>query len=288
LSLASSLVVVGCALAATAFGFSALRSHGAAVPAPGHNVVSSLWSVPVTGGRARLVLRDRGTQDAYPVYRSGGRSILIVRPTGPGTTALLEVTPDGHEQRLRSLPRLSPLAYSPRRDALAVLRGAAVFEETVSGRRLRLLAHVSPLGSSNVAWSADGTTLAFAQVVHAAANPYQQEVMVLRGRRERRFQMSGSPTELALSPHGDRLAFENANALLLLDVKTGRTNVLALNVAQPVWSPDGDTIAYGDSRGLVTLDLASGRRRLVAARAANASFAPDGRTLLYVTLSHQL
>src|SRR5437763_1181627 len=135
----------------------AFRSHHETVPPPPRGVVSSVWSVPVTGGPARLVLRDRGVQDGFPVYRSGGRSILVVRPM-----SLLSIGADGRPRGLRSLPSFDPLAYSPARDELAVLRGDAVFEETLSGRRVRLLARVSPLGSSNPAWSADGSTLAFA------------------------------------------------------------------------------------------------------------------------------
>lgn len=276
LSLASLLVV----FVAAALGFSAW-SHREVTTAPGQDVVSSLSSVPVTGGRARLVLRERGAQDGFPTYRSGGRSILLVRPRAAGTTTLLAIGRNGHPQRLRSLPSFSPLAYSPARDELAVLRGHAVFAETLSGRRLRLLARVSPHGSSNPAWSADGTTLAFAQVDRA----YRQELVVLRGHREQRFRMRGSPTDLALSPHGDRVAFDRGSKLLLLDVKTGRTRVLAANGSQAAWSPNGRLLAYSDPRGLVMLDLVSGRRRFVAAKAANPSFAPDGRTLLYVTLS---
>jgi WD40-like Beta Propeller Repeat len=268
-------------------GLLVLRSdRQTAPPALSRDVVSSLWSVPVGGGRPQLVLRDPGWQDSFLVYRRDG-TILFERPTALGTTALYSLVPGGRPQRLRNLTMFTALAYSAARDELAVLHGREIVAETVSGRTTAVLAHVGRLGSSSPAWSADASTVAFSRQVHTASNPYQEELVIVRGGHERRFRLAGSAAPLALSPHGDRLAFAWGMSLYLLDVETGRKHLLANRGSYlAAWSPDGRSVAFDDSHGLVALDLVSGRRRLLAARgAAGAAFAPDSRSVLYVTLA---
>jgi hypothetical protein len=237
--------VAACALATAAVGVVAGRRAQTEPPALNPNVVSSIWSVPVAGGRPRLVLRDRRHQDAFPAARPDG-SILFVRPTSIATTALFAVRSGQAPRRLRSLPDFAPLAYSPARDELALADGSTLFAET--------------------------------------PNPYRNELVVVRGGRSHAIPVEGSAGGLALAPHGDRLLFAIGRRLYLLHLGSGERRVVAPDGGSAAWSPDGRTIALGDAHGLRTLDLATGRGRRIAWRGAYASFSADGATLVYVTL----
>ena len=281
-TLALVVVVWAAALVAAAAGFlpALVRVRRAVVVrVVGAHVTTEVWSVPVDGGRARLVLRDRGHQDAFPVYRNDG-SLLFVRPTSLTTTALFSLR-GGHVTRLRRLPVFAPLAYSPALDELALPRGRTLQAETPNGRVVRTLARVS--ATTIPAWSADGTTLVYSHVVRTPVNRYQPELVVVRGGRTRIVPV-GFVGSIAVSPTGDRVVFELARRLVLLDLVTGRRRVLAGNVSSPVWSPDGRTVAAGDARGILLVDVRTGRRRRGPAKAAGVSFAPDGRALVYTRL----
>src|SRR4051812_1554612 len=92
------------ALVVTWVGLAAVRKPDAAPrpPSLNRNVVASFWSVPITGGRPRLLFRTRGWQDAFPTYRRDG-SILFVRPNETGQAVFARTT-RGAVRRLRPLP----------------------------------------------------------------------------------------------------------------------------------------------------------------------------------------
>jgi Tol biopolymer transport system component len=281
LSLVATTVVVG----AASFGLLSVGSHRDPAPPPlNRGIVTRIWSVPVAGGRPTLLLRDRGAQDGFPFYRRGGRSILFVRPTSLTTSSLFLLAPGGRPRRLRDLPVFARVGYEPAADRLAVVRGDRVVLETVAGRRVRVLVSRGSLGPPSLpVWSADGRTIAFARVVRTRSNPYQQQIVVRRGGRTRVFPVWGTPSELAVSPHGGRIALDRYRGLALLDVRTGRMRLLVRGGSSPTWSPDGRTLAYRDVRGLVALDLRTGRRRRLVPKALYPTFAPDGRSILYIT-----
>jgi Tol biopolymer transport system component len=124
--------------------------------------------------------------------------------------------------------------------------------------------------------SADGRTIAYARGA---------EIVVRRAGRERPYRVGGVPTGVAVSPGGDRILFESARRLLLLDVSSGSSRVVVARGSGPAWSPDGQTIAYSDDRGLVFLDLRTNARTPGPARAAYVSFAPDGRSVVYARVN---
>jgi Tol biopolymer transport system component len=278
------LVAVVAALVVAWVGFAVLRSPETPSGAPPLNrkVVASFWSVPVAGGRPRLLLRTRGWQDAFPTYRRDG-SILFVRPTALGQ-ALFATSPGGAVRRLRALPVLTQLVYSQATDEIVVLRDSALYAESLSGKRRRLLAK-GQVGSG--VWSADGSTLAFGRQIPTATGAYRPELVVVRGRREQVFRLDGgSPGPVALSPHGDRLLFSWGLQLFLLDTHTGRRRLFANGSSgYAAWSPDGHTIAYLNGVGLVTRDVRTNRRRVLVPRSRSGwgAFSPDGRRFVYVT-----
>ena len=102
-----------------------------------------------------------------------------------------------------------------------------------------------------------------------------------RDGRERVYSVGGVPTGVAVSPNGDRILFESARRLLLLDLSSGSSRVVVARGSAPAWSPDGHTVAYSDHRGLVFLDLRTSSRTRGPAGAASVSFAPDGRSVVY-------
>lgn len=270
-SLGFSTALLAVAVLATVYAGITRKDEPAAAPTT--DVVSTIWSAPVAGGKPRLLLRDAGHQDAFPAWRRDG-SILVTRATSLGETALVSLRRDGRVRELRRLPVFSPLQYSAKRDALALTRGTKLVAETPTGKRLGVLALVPR--SSVVAWSADGRSVAF---------PGTRDVVVVRDSARRAYPVPGAPSGLALSPSGDRILFESARRLLLLDTSSGSSRVVAPRGFGASWSPDGRTIAFSDDRGVVFLDLVTNRRTRGPAHAALVSFAPDGRSVVYARVN---
>lgn len=279
--------LVAAAVAVAGFVLLGHRSPSQPAPPPYPNpaLASTVWSVPVAGGRPTVVFRDRGWQDSDPLVLPDG-TIAFERPTSIATVGLFALRPGArHPREVRKLRMFAPLAYSSGRGEIAVQRGHAIVAETLGGRALRVLARVHGSSWSVPAWSPDGSTLAYAQTVRSATNPYQWELVILRRGTARRFRLAGTPDPLALSPRGDGLVFSWGSSLYVLDTRTGRKRLLALRGSPfAAWSSDGRTIAYDDARGLVLLDVASGRQRVVSRRGGMGAFTPDGRRLVFVTL----
>jgi dipeptidyl aminopeptidase/acylaminoacyl peptidase len=277
--------LLGAAVAAVLLAFAVLRADRDAEAPPTRPVVSSFWSIPVTGGRPTLLFSDRG-QDHFTTYRRGGGSILFARASF-ASTSLFSVTPGNPPRRLRRLPVLTQFAYSPATDEIVVERGSEIVAESLSSGRSRVLAQARREPNGAV-WSADGTTLVFGRQVKIGTDRYQPELVIVRAGRKKVFRLpASSPGPLALAPHGDRLSFRWGRQLFLLDTHTGRRRLFANRDSYAAaWSPDGRTIAYFDD-GLVTRNLITNRRRLLVSKPVSisgVSFSPDGRTLVYTTL----
>jgi Tol biopolymer transport system component len=278
--------LVAACLAVAAFALVESRSVRQPSPPPYPNpaLASSIWKVPVSGGRRRLLLGGRGWQDSEPIVLPDGKTILFERPTSLSTVGLFMLRPGRHPLWLRNLPLFGRLGYSSGRGQFAWQRGQKIVAETIQGRPAGVLAHIRGSGWSVPVWSADGNTLAYAQTIRTPANPYQGEIVIKRRAGTRHFQLAGSAGPLAFSPSGDQLVFSWGRSLYILDTRTGERRLLANNAGSyAAWSPDGRTIAYGDPTGLVALDLPTNRRRLVYPKGAAPTFTPDSKHLIFIT-----
>jgi TolB protein len=152
----------------------------------------------------------------------------------------------------------------------------------------------APAGSANVAWSADGTQLAFSSPV---AGVNQVFTMSANGTRLR--QISHDPVgaiDPTWSPDGTHLAFASyANtlpAIVVADLGNGEVRPLTSDSGfedrQPRWSPDGREIAFASNRtgSLEVTTIApsgSGETTITSQPGDNSdpSWSPDGTEIAY-------
>ncbi|HEY3012614.1 MAG TPA: BTAD domain-containing putative transcriptional regulator [Gemmatimonadales bacterium] len=103
--------------------------------------------------------------------------------------------------------------------------------------------------------------------------------------------LPGSHRRPEWSPDGNRIAFQSAGAIYLVDALGSVPQLLAKAsrqagwVAYPAWSPDGHTIAYVENWAIYTRPADGGRARLVSEHPAAHSLAwsPDGKWIAFVS-----
>ncbi len=151
----------------------------------------------------------------------------------------------------------------------------------------------SPESIISLAWSPDGTRLAYASFEHGPVTVYIQDVTT--GERERLINTKDQVSGPAWSPDGTRLAVVMSRGgkrdIYLVDLATRATKRLTRTSAsgfntEPVWSPDGDYIVYTSHSGgrpqLYRVNATGGRaKRLTFEGKYNTrgTFSPDGKLL---------
>lgn len=127
--------------------------------------------------------------------------------------------------------------------------------------------------------------------------PQIWEMNVLTGRRSCKFSFKGSPTGIAVSPDGSKLAailsFQGNPELYVIDPGSGTwmrlTNTPRASEGQPTWSPDGRKIAYVSNETrhpqIYVIDIATKAKRRLTSRGReniDPDWGADGR-IAYIT-----
>ncbi|MBQ3290664.1 MAG: PD40 domain-containing protein [Kiritimatiellae bacterium] len=142
-------------------------------------------------------------------------------------------------------------------------------------------------------WRTDGKTILYISDKNGA--PQIWEMDTESNRRSTKWSFKGSPTGIAVSPDGTRVAailsFQGNPELYVLqgDRFTRLTNTANASEGQPTWSPDGKKIAYVSNETrhpqIYVIDVATkAKRRLTSIGRENIDpdWGPDGR-IVYIT-----
>jgi WD40 repeat protein len=193
------------------------------------------------------------------------------------------LVPDGARARLGK-GAISGIAFSPRRDHLAVASSQGVYLY-----RVDTLEEVSfsptDMGVSSVAFSPDGDTLAWGLPDGTVSLPTTSAGVrtILEGH-------TGRVGSMAFSPDGERLVSASwaDNSIVMWDIETGE-RLLTLEghkggVESVAWSPDGTILASGSwDNTVIVWDAATGERLRTLEGHTDmvhgVAFSPDGTTL---------
>lgn len=142
-------------------------------------------------------------------------------------------------------------------------------------------------------WSSDGKSLVYIGFLKGA--PQILELDIATGARKTKWNFSGSPTAIAVSPDGRRHAavlsvHGNPDLYLLEGGRYVRlTNTPLASEGQPTWSPDGTKIAYVSNETrhpqIYVIDVATKKTRRLTARGSqnvDPDWGPDGK-IAYIT-----
>ena len=142
-------------------------------------------------------------------------------------------------------------------------------------------------------WKADGETIMYISDKNGA--PQIWEMNTSTGRRTTKWSFKGSPTGIAVSPDGSRVAavlsFQGNPELYILqgDRFERLTNTALASEGQPTWSPDGRKIAYVSNETrhpqIYVIDVATKAKRRLTSRGReniDPDWGADGR-IAYIT-----
>ena len=142
-------------------------------------------------------------------------------------------------------------------------------------------------------WKADGESIMYISDKNGA--PQIWEMNTSTGRRATKWSFKGSPTGIAVSPDGSRVAtvlsFQGNPELYVLqgDRYERLTNTPLASEGQPTWSPDGRKIAYVSNETrhpqIYVIDVATKAKRRLTSRGReniDPDWGADGR-IAYIT-----
>jgi serine/threonine protein kinase len=224
--------------------------------------VSPLFQVSAGGGSATPLTKIDSSlgeiSHRWPVFLPDGRHFLFfTRTTGKESEPVYVGSLDSPE-RTRLLESSSGVAYAPP-GFLLFLRGRTLFTQPFDAGKLRLAGEPMPLAegvepvgnigpSSYAPFSVSGNGIL---IYRTTSNQSMQMAWFDRhGKSLGNLGGPGQYDELALSPDGKRIAFENTD-IWLLELSSGaltRFTFGAVSDASAVWSPDGSRIVYSSNR----------------------------------------
>ena len=142
-------------------------------------------------------------------------------------------------------------------------------------------------------WKGDSESILFISDKDGA--PQIWEMNTVTGRRSRKWSFKGSPTGVAVSPDGSRVAailsFQGNPELYVLqgDRYERLTNTPLASEGQPTWSPDGRKIAFVSNETrhpqIYVIDIVTKSKRRLTSRGReniDPDWGPDGR-IAYIT-----
>lgn len=144
-------------------------------------------------------------------------------------------------------------------------------------------------------WKKDGESILYIGDMRGA--PQIWEMDTATGRRSVKWSFKGSPTGIAISPDGTKVAavlsFQGNPELYVLSMGSGNwmrlTNTPNASEGQPTWSPDGRKIAYVSNETrypqIYVVDVATKAKRRLTSRGRenfDPDWGPDGR-IAYIT-----
>ena len=134
-------------------------------------------------------------------------------------------------------------------------------------------------------------------IAYINGGPQIWELNTLTGRRQMKWSFKGSPTGIAVSPDGSKVAailsFQGNPELYLIDGAANKwtrlTNTPLASEGQPTWSPDGKKIAYVSNETrhpqIYVIDIATKQKRRLTSRGrenVDPDWGKDGR-ITYIT-----
>lgn len=173
-----------------------------------------------------------------------------------GTIRNLTATPDASEENPLWSPTGTHLLFNMRTDLYLL--------DFRSGVRLRLTESV--VLEEHPVWSPDGRTITF-QRVEGMPQRRNQYILGLDG-SEQRVQLDHDLRAGAASwsPDSSSLTLATArNEIIIVDLESATSRMIATNGYAPAWSPDGQTIAYLSQRRVMLVDVRGGEPYLLNA-----------------------
>jgi Tol biopolymer transport system component len=145
----------------------------------------------------------------------------------------------------------------------------------------------------SVAWSPDGTRLAFSVTSLGGTARFNGVHIVYLRTGQDRWQLTSDPdpVDLEWSPDGSRLAFASGGSIYVMDVESFRERRVATRSSgfdsAPSWSLRGTRLVFAERRNhhssIYLIDPDGSHRRLLASGASAPAWSPDGMKIAYLS-----
>ena len=256
-----------------------------------------IWVADVDTGK--LTQWTSSPADEFePAWSPDGTEIAFVSGTGAAGTSIQSADAAGHSKPIISAPegaRLNSPSWSP--------DGKKIAYTQITGNKTRLMISGETIGTADDVFPFPATWLSTNQIVYTGNGkillttldaagtksiPFQAKFQLNRpAYKHRQLDFDAvTPRPVkgiltpALSPDGNRIAFEALNQLWLMEIgsKPQQLTHDAYYKQSPAWSPDGKQIAYSSDKAgtadIYVLDLATKSERRVTNLADSAELVP--------------